>query len=63
MSRILFFELENWEREYIEQSSKSDLVTQSPTSNSPSFEFVDGVLNEETVLNLPKPGLGIWEFK
>ncbi|MFA5000890.1 MAG: hydroxyacid dehydrogenase [Candidatus Paceibacterota bacterium] len=62
--KTLFFELENWEREFIEASSKSDLVTQSTTSNLPTepevvsrvarsdFEFVEGVLAEETIAKL-----------
>jgi len=43
--KTIFFELEPWEREFIEASSKSDL----------EFNFVEGPLNED---NLPKPGLG-----
>jgi len=51
MSKTLFFELENWEKDYVEtSSSKSEVVLQvSPKSD---FGFVEGVLNDETVVNL-----------
>ena len=47
--KTLFFELENWEKEYVEQSSKSDLATRDTISN---FTFVGGILSEETVSKL-----------
>ena len=57
--KTIFFELEPWEKEFIEASSKSDLVptsqgfegrsTQSTTSNLPDFEFVEGILSEDTI--------------
>jgi len=52
--KILFFELENWEKEFIEANSKSDIEPEVGLQVSPKFdfEFVEGILNEESALKL-----------
>jgi D-lactate dehydrogenase len=53
--KTIFFELENWEKEFIEASSKLEEKSEVGLQVSPKsdFGFQEGILNEETVVNAP----------